>query len=510
MKPKSSDIWNYFVKVGENSVKCKICFKNYSNKGRSPSPLKGHLKSMHKEQYEEFCKLDEQRETVMNTTPPAETRSSISPPFVPPSLPGSRKKRSDIWQCFEEIDENFAKCKICFNNYSRKGRTTSSLKGHLKSMHKEKYKEIYEVEEQLEIVEEEIPSVFIETPPKQRNRHKTNNIWYYFKEIDDNFAECQICLNKYSRKGRTTSTLKAHLKSMHKKKYDEFCEMEEQTETEVEIEIDMSSKETSLHKKLKEESKKKIQVWDTSNVVSKKIDDLIGEMIALQNLTPDFVEGIGFQRVMQMVMPNYKLRGRQFFADHICEEIYPKMARKVGEILKQFPKLSFTAEVWSQPLGNVSLLGLSAHGITKHFTRTQVLLKCSSPYNRHTSDEICHHFRMMLLEWDIQDEQLHCFIRDGGSNRIRAMHQASKISEVNCTVHTLQLCIRSALEKKEVKNLVEKCNRITKHFRYSQIAKDELTQIQTEQLEQPALQVIHNSNTRYVFHQTISSWLHFY
>ncbi|KAJ8718316.1 hypothetical protein PYW08_002553 [Mythimna loreyi] len=490
MKHKTSDIWQYFVEAGENYVKCNICFKNYSNKGRSTTPLKGHLKAMHKEQYEEFCKLEEQKETVVKT--PTVTPSTVMPSTdmlttEAPSRRAGRHKSSDIWQCFEEVDENFAKCLICFNNYSRKGRTTSSLKGHLRSMHKEKYKELFEAEEQLvEISVDEIPPEY--TVVSLTGKPKTSKIWQYFREIDEDTAECQICFKDYSKKGRSTNALKMHLKSMHKDKYEELCEMEESREI---IEIDIPSASIPLP------TRKKKQLWDTSHAVSKKMDDLIGEMIALQNLPFNFVEGMGFQRLMQMVMPNYQLRGRQFFSDHICEEIYPRMARKIGEMLKQFPKLSFTTDVWSKPLANVSFLGLTAHGITEDFTRMRVLLKCCSPYNRHTGDVICHNFRMMLLEWDIQEEQLHCFLRDGVSNTVKAMHLASKISEINCTVHGLQQCLRTALEKEELKNLIQKCIKITGHFKHSQIAQDELIQIQTEQLNQPALSVIQESPTRW-------------
>ncbi|CAK1595137.1 unnamed protein product [Parnassius mnemosyne] len=38
----------------------------------------------------------------------------------------------------------------------------------------------------------------------------------------------------------------------------------------------------------------------------------------------------------------------------------------------------------------------------------------------------------MLMEWGITNEKIHCFIRDSGSNMIRAMRFAA-IPDVNCT-----------------------------------------------------------------------------
>lgn len=49
--------------------------------------------------------------------------------------------RSEIWVFFklDEYDQDKAQCKICNKTYSRKGRTTSSLKNHLKSVHPEEF-----------------------------------------------------------------------------------------------------------------------------------------------------------------------------------------------------------------------------------------------------------------------------------------------------------------------------------------------------------------------------------
>lgn len=58
-------------------------------------------------------------------------------------------------------------------------------------------------------------------------------------------------------------------------------------------------------------------------------------------------------------------------------------------MLKTFLKLSFTTDVWSEPSANVSLLSLTAHGITEDFTRMKIVLKYCSLHGRHTGDIIC-------------------------------------------------------------------------------------------------------------------------
>jgi hypothetical protein len=70
--------------------------------------------------------------------------------------------------------------------------------------------------------------------------------WKYFTKVSNDSAKCNLCSKSYSRKGRSTTNLKNHLKSMHKKEYEElnneqneatekFKSTKEGTETPLEI-----------------------------------------------------------------------------------------------------------------------------------------------------------------------------------------------------------------------------------------------------------------------------------
>ncbi|KAL0851503.1 hypothetical protein ABMA28_007294 [Loxostege sticticalis] len=200
---------------------------------------------------------------------------------------------------------------------------------------------------------------------------------------------------------------------------------------------------------------------------------------------------------MQFIAPNYQLRGRHFFTEHICGEYYATLAKKINDLLKQFEKISFTTDIWSEPSSNVSLLSLTAHGINEDFKRLKVILKCHTFDGRHTGDLIQEKINGMLMEWGIIHEKIHCFVRDSGSNMIRAMKLAA-IPDVNCTVHQLQLCVRNTLDcDEEIKSMLAKCKKISTHFNHSQIAQTELHKIQKEQLNQEALSVVQECSTRW-------------
>lgn len=237
-----------------------------------------------------------------------------------------------------------------------------------------------------------------------------------------------------------------------------------------------------------EELVQKEKKWDTNNSNSKKIDKLIGEMIALQNLPFNFVEGFGFRRLIQELAPRYNFRGRNFFTDFVCTELYGKVADKVKELIEKFHYMSFTSDIWSDPSSNASLLSLTCHGIAENFDRSSIILKCETFDDSHTGDIIAEKFDTMLSEWNISKEQVHCMIRDEGSNMKRAMRLAV-INDLDCTVHKMQLAIRSCLQSQEnIKVVKQKCTKISAHFNHSTIAQKQTTAKNSGQTESTASQ----------------------
>ncbi|CAG5043468.1 unnamed protein product [Parnassius apollo] len=79
----------------------------------------------------------------------------------------------------------------------------------------------------------------------------------------------------------------------------------------------------------------------------------------------------------------------------------------------------------------------------------------------------------------------------------RAM-KLGDIPDVSCTVHQLQLCVRTSLDcNEEIKALLSKCKKKLTHFNHSRIAQTELHKIQKEQLNQECLSVIQECRVRW-------------
>ncbi|KAH9641237.1 hypothetical protein HF086_003224 [Spodoptera exigua] len=213
-------------------------------------------------------------------------------------------------------------------------------------------------------------------------------------------------------------------------------------------------------------------------------------MLALSDLPFQHVEQLGFRRLMNHIVPNYVLKGRKYFTELVCNELYDKVSSKIKNMLQDFGKVSFTSDIWSDSSSGVSLLSLTCHGITKDFQRKNIVLKAQVLEERHTGDYILEMFQSMLKEWGIQKQNVHCMVRDGGSNMKRACSLA-EIHNIHCTEHQLHLVVKEAIKNVDtISVLLAKCRKIAGHFNHSTMAKQ-------ERLNQKVLKVLQDSPTRW-------------
>ncbi|XP_023219004.1 zinc finger BED domain-containing protein 4-like [Centruroides sculpturatus] len=324
-------------------------------------------------------------------------------------------------------------------------------------------------------------------------------IWKYFTIVNDECAKCKICEGKYSRKGKGTTSLKNHLQRKHPQEYALFLK-EDSAKKSADENVQQGTSLQTVKREFRQtffnEYIEKLKMWDNTNPKSIKIDYLIAEMIALSDLPFQHIEGLGFRRLLNHVVPNYVLKGRKYFTELVCSELYDKVSSKIKIMLKDFEKVSFTSDIWSDSSSGVSLLSLTCHGITKDFIRKNIVLKAEILDERHTGDYISAIFQCMLEEWGIPKQNVHCIVRDGGSNMKRAC-TLSDINNIDCTAHQLHLVVKEAIKNVDaISMLLTKCRKIAGHFNHSTMAKQELEKIQVR-LNQRVLKVLQDSPTRW-------------
>ena len=322
--------------------------------------------------------------------------------------------------------------------------------------------------------------------------HSTSSfLWDYFSVVDSSFAKCNLCGSNYSRKGRGTTSLKNHLRSIHKEEFTELLQKEsdEEKEGKKKAEIAKTPFQQFKHKtkqmtiKSSFETKK---VWEHNNPKSLSLDRRIGEMLVLDDLPFSHVEDVGFRRLMNEAVPNYKLKCRKFLTK-IKDRL---MCSTKGS------KVSFTTDVWSDTSAGVSLLSLTCYVLIEDFQRENYVLCAKVLDERHTGEYLSSSFDKMLSQWGILKCEVHCVMRDSGTNIKKAL-RLSDLTHLDCNIHKLQLVVESVvLAQKSVNKAIVECRSIATHFNHTTAAQDELKKIQ-ERLNAPSLAVKQDVRTRW-------------
>ena len=70
-------------------------------------------------------------------------------------------------------------------------------------------------------------------------------------------------------------------------------------------------------------------------------------MIALDNQPFSIVHDTGFERLINLLEPRYKIPSRRYFAEVAIPDLYKELKDKVQEFLQHQEYLSCTTDLWS-------------------------------------------------------------------------------------------------------------------------------------------------------------------
>ncbi|KAG5861798.1 hypothetical protein JTB14_030706 [Gonioctena quinquepunctata] len=228
-----------------------------------------------------------------------------------------------------------------------------------------------------------------------------------------------------------------------------------------------------------QECEDKTKQWDNKSLKSLAVDNLISEMVALEDLPFNFVESVGFIRLMKHLCPSYDLKSRPYFTSFICDKLYGKVSQKILELLKSLKKLSFTSDIWSDTCSGVSLLSLTCHGITEGFERKMIVLK-AEVFNesRHTGENIAYKLEEILSLWEIPKEKVKCVVRDAGANIKKGVNLLT-VKHIDCASHKIQNVLKERMKAQNtVMVAITKCKKMATHFNHSTSAQADLANIQ--------------------------------
>ena len=209
--------------------------------------------------------------------------------------------------------------------------------------------------------------------------------------------------------------------------------------------------------------------WDINDQRAKRIHVKIGEMIARDCQPYSVVEDAGFKSLVHVLEPRYHIPSRKYFRETVIPGIVKTIEAKIKTKLQGVNYISFTTDVWSSEVNSDFLLSFTAHWVDDTFHRFLAVLQVQPLEQRHTGEYTAMKLSKILSDWDISSEQVHCILRDNGSNMIKAMDEAC-LPSFGCFVHTLQLVIQDGLLSQcVVIDLLAVCRSIVGHFKHSSI-----------------------------------------
>ena len=180
---------------------------------------------------------------------------------------------------------------------------------------------------------------------------KKSSVWDFFKVLKNNVskAQCLLCTQSkvvVSRGGTkpkqfTTTNLRNHIRNKHPLEFQALSAKDEEKALKRAHEVAEHHGETSgsARKALKNQmsiqtSFDKARVWDINSGPAKKITQLIGEMMALDNQPFLMVEDLGFHRLMRHLAPSYLLPSWFHFSEKVIPDLYERAKKAIAHKLE--------------------------------------------------------------------------------------------------------------------------------------------------------------------------------
>lgn len=287
---------------------------------------------------------------------------------------------------------------------------------------------------------------------------KSSKVWDFFTKIDGgNITQCDLCKTKLSFKGGSTSSMRNHLKAVHKK---------------TALEEKPSQRQETLHK-----------YQQKKTVIGKDKYQQLNRSLALAcalDLRPlSLTMGKGFRNFCHLLNPDYVVP----CADTVTKNLlllYQEQKAKIIELIANC-KVSLTTDLWTS-IGSRSYITLTAHFITEDWQFKTIVLATRPVDDKHTGENIAN--CLLNLKTEFKIEKLVGIVTDNAANMKKAGFHLDGLIHWFCFSHGLQLAVEEGLKLVPVKRATGGAKAMVGHFSRSTTATAELKKQQN--VEPPA------------------------
>lgn len=215
-----------------------------------------------------------------------------------------------------------------------------------------------------------------------------------------------------------------------------------------------------------------------------KITNSIIYMIAKDNLPCATVEKEGFQYLMRIVVPLYKIPGRKTIT-RLIEEKYTVLSTSIKAKLENVNNITLTADMWTDTLNTKSYLGVTGHYACGK-NMNSVTIGVTELTERHTSDYLGSWLLNICNDWHINPDCVTAVVTDNGANMVKAVTDVfGNRKHLPCFAHSLNLVATQILEGNlEMEALCEKIKAIVVYFKRAISPADDLRKLECSKLIQ--------------------------
>ena len=258
-----------------------------------------------------------------------------------------------------------------------------------------------------------------------------SNAWKYFKRsADDKTVKCTLCSSEMTYTGGTTNMLN-HLGLKHPS---------EQKPSNNDKQFSMDSFVNSPKK--------------LSSSQSGKITQAIADMIIKDYVPLSIVESESFVNLMQIVAPDYKVPSRNTVKSRLIKRYDDERDSLVKE-LNSVQSVSLTTDTWTSN-ATESYITVTEHHITDDWEMQSNVLMTRAMPERHTGENLANKLLDCASEFELENK-VESVVHDNARNMQSASDKCEDWGDIGCFGHTLQLCVKPALELQNVSKIVSKC-----------------------------------------------------
>ncbi|CAK1584862.1 unnamed protein product [Parnassius mnemosyne] len=218
--------------------------------------------------------------------------------------------------------------------------------------------------------------------------------------------------------------------------------------------------------------------WDITDPQSKEIHNAIAEMFATDNQPISILENKGFNRLLHLLKPKYKLPGRKYMSEVVIPAIYERVKKLIkDEISKAKAVRLLTSDIWTCLNNMLNFLSFTAHWLDKDFVLQHRTLQMKHFTESHSG----YHIRSVLEDLSATGDitsLIHVIMKDNGPNILKAINESLFVGK-GC-IHMLQLAIKASLQVANVNDALTSARSIVTHFNHSSTAQEKLKNIQKE------------------------------